>query len=320
MQNAPSPEPSPEDELRRQIAAERARKAELLQALAKNETILERKRDTDREQLARIRALTWRIEEIIACVPGVVWEARWIPNTQQTELTFVSHYMTTLTGYLPSECIGDPDFLTKLIHPEDHAFIVGEAASLLQTSVGLLEGRWITKEGRILWIEHHVRVLRDSTGLPVGACGVAMDVTDIKRADEEQTRLENELIRLQREAMLEQSTPLIPISADVLVMPLVGRVDLPRASRALEVLLEGISRTGTRLAILDLTGVPSVDAETADALVRMERAIGLLGATMVLTGIRADVARALIRLDTSLEMIVTFPTLGNGIKYSTRGR
>ena len=309
-----------EEAIRARIAAERARRTELSRALAESEAVLARKKEADRERAAGSRGLTWRIEEIIACVPGVVWEARRIPGTQEVEMTFVSHYVTPLTGYLPDECVGIPGFLAKLIHPEDYAQVIRDAVALRETGAGLSQSRWITKDDRVLWVENHVRVLRDSAGSPIGACGVSMDITDIKLAEEEQTRLQEELYRMQAEALLELSTPLIPISAEVLVMPLVGSVNLSRAGRVIEVLLEGINRTGARFAILDLTGVPSVDVETADALARTARAVGLLGANVVLTGIRPDVARALVRLGTSLDDIVTRRTLGGGIKYTTRHR
>lgn len=304
--------------MRARIAAERARKAELLRALAEGEAALARKKGANRERPAGTRALTWRIEEIIACVPGVVWEARRIPGTQKVELTFVSHYMTTLTGYLPGECVGNPDFLAKLVHPDDHAPVLREVIALPGTGTGFFQNRWLSKEGRVLWIENHVRVLRELSGAPVGACGVAMDVTDIKLGEEEQTRLGEELIRLQTEALLELSTPLIPISADVLVMPLVGSVDLPRAGRVIEVLLAGVHRTKARFAILDLTGVPGVDVETAEALRRTAQALGFLGARVVLTGIRPEVARELVRLGTNLDDIVTCRTLGGAISYTRR--
>jgi rsbT co-antagonist protein RsbR len=313
--------PGAEAAIRAQIAAERARRAELVRALAESEALLQRKKEASRQRTDPSRGrLTWRIEEIIACVPGVVWEARRIPGTKKVEMTFVSHYMTTLTGYLPGECVGNPDFLAKLIHPEDLAHAIRDALALRETGSAPLHNRWITRDARILWIENHIRVLRDAAGSPIGACGVAMDITDLKVAEEEQTRLEEQLVRMQAEALLELSAPLIPISAEVLVMPLVGSVNLARAGRVIEVLLEGITRTRARFAILDLTGVPSVDVETADALARTARAVALLGATVVLTGIRPEVAQALVRLGTSLDNIATCRTLGSGIKYTTRRR
>jgi anti-anti-sigma regulatory factor len=81
-------------------------------------------------------------------------------------------------------------------------------------------------------------------------------------------------------------------------------------------LLNGISRARTRVAILDITGVPRVDAETAEALLRVARSVGLLGAEMVLTGIRPEVARTLVELGVSLGGIVTKGTLESGIAYA----
>jgi rsbT co-antagonist protein RsbR len=110
---------------------------------------------------------------------------------------------------------------------------------------------------------------------------------------------------------------LIPINDEVVVMPLVGHVDASRIGRILTVLLEGIQARRARVAILDVTGVPAVDAQMAGAFVSAARAVQLLGAQVVLTGIRAEVAQALVKLQTDLSGIVTRATLQSGIAFAT---
>jgi len=134
-----------------------------------------------------------------------------------------------------------------------------------------------------------------------------------QRAEVERARLREEVIRVQ-EALLEQlSTPLIPLNRQVVLMPLVGEIDAGRARRMLETLLRGLEQTRAPAAIIDITGVTVVDAHVADTLVRAAQAARLLGTEVILTGIRAGVARSLVRLGVSLERIHTRKTLQEGI-------
>jgi anti-anti-sigma factor len=116
---------------------------------------------------------------------------------------------------------------------------------------------------------------------------------------------------------VELSTPLIPISDDVVVMPLIGTLDSSRAEQVLETLLNGIDKTRARVTILDVTGVPSVDIKTVGMLTRVANAVQLLGAQLVVTGIRPDVAQALVAVGANLSGIITRGTLQSGIAYAT---
>jgi rsbT co-antagonist protein RsbR len=81
-------------------------------------------------------------------------------------------------------------------------------------------------------------------------------------------------------------------------------------------LLTGIDETRAKIAILDITGVAVVDTQVADALLRAARAVRLLGAEVILTGIRPDVAQTLVALGTNLDGIVTRGTLQSGIAFA----
>lgn len=147
---------------------------------------------------------------------------------------------------------------------------------------------------------------------------VCRDITSRKLHEQvlEDNLRQQELLRVQESALMELSTPLIPITDRVVVMPLVGQLDSARAEQVMITLLEGVERTRARVAILDITGVPAVDAVTADALVRATRAAQLLGARVILTGVRPDVAAALMRLGVDLGGITTRGTLQDGIRYA----
>jgi rsbT co-antagonist protein RsbR len=114
----------------------------------------------------------------------------------------------------------------------------------------------------------------------------------------------------------ELSTPLIPISDAVVVMPLIGAIDSRRAQQVMETLLQGLAQRQAETAILDITGVPVVDTQVANALIAAAQAVKLLGATVVLTGIRPEVAQTLVGLGIDLRGIITRASLQSGITYA----
>ena len=101
-----------------------------------------------------------------------------------------------------------------------------------------------------------------------------------------------------------------------MVMPLIGTVDARRAQDVLDTLLHGIAESKAEVAILDITGVPLVDAQVANGLVRAAHAVQLLGAQVVLTGIRPEVAQTLVGLGVDLSGIITRSTVQSGIAYA----
>lgn len=138
-------------------------------------------------------------------------------------------------------------------------------------------------------------------------------VIERQRAEAERARLREEVIRVQDELLAQLSTPIIPLNPRVVLMPLVGDMDEKRARRLLEALLRGLERTRAQVAIIDITGVSNVDARVADTLVAAARAARLLGTEVVLTGIRAAVARTLVQLGVELSGLNTRKTLQEGI-------
>jgi anti-anti-sigma regulatory factor len=128
-----------------------------------------------------------------------------------------------------------------------------------------------------------------------------------------------ELVRAQAATLSELSTILLPISDYAMVMPLIGVLNSERAQRVTESLLAGVNANRTRIVILDITGMPLVDAQAVNALISAARAVRLLGAEVIITGIRADVARTLVELGVDLSGIVTRNSLQSGIAYAFNG-
>jgi anti-anti-sigma factor len=158
--------------------------------------------------------------------------------------------------------------------------------------------------------------IADTHGNLIAIGGVWHDITAIKQAEEENAYLQDQVIVAQHIALRDVSSPLCPLTDDVLLMPLVGAIDAERADLILRTLLEGVANQGARIAILDITGVPEMDAQVAAALLRAAQAVRLLGAQLVLTGISTEMARALVHLGADLSMLITRGSLQGGISYA----
>lgn len=145
------------------------------------------------------------------------------------------------------------------------------------------------------------------------------DLTEELRREQERQELQEQVIRAQQAALRELSTPLIPIAEGVVAMPLIGSVDSNRAQLVVETLLSGVAEQHASTAIIDITGVPVIDTQVANALVRAAQAVKLLGAQVILTGIRPEVAQTLVTLGIDLSGIITRSTLQSGIAEALDG-
>ncbi len=128
------------------------------------------------------------------------------------------------------------------------------------------------------------------------------------------------IIQAQEATLIELSTPLIPITDQIVAMPLIGYIDSQRAQQVMASLLQGVQQQRARIAILDMTGIPLVDTQVADALIRTVQAVRLVGAQVIITGIRPEIADTLVRLGVDLSSFVTRRTLQNGITYALKQR
>lgn len=146
------------------------------------------------------------------------------------------------------------------------------------------------------------------------------DITVRKQAEAERNRLQDEMIRAQATVLAELSMPLIPISATVMVLPLIGAMDSERIGQLLNTLLHGIEQQHARVAIVDVTGVPIMDTQVAHGIIRAAQGVLLLGAELIITGIRPDVAQTLVELGVDLSAITTRSTLQSGIAYALTKR
>ncbi|MGK3965425.1 response regulator [Sorangium sp. So ce118] len=145
-----------------------------------------------------------------------------------------------------------------------------------------------------------------------------LELTERARAEEARAALQAEIIQTQDARLAELSTPLIPITDHIMVMPLIGTIDSPRAQQALEAALNGVQANRAQVVIIDVTGVTVLDSAVASTLMSTAAALRLLGAKTVITGIRAELAQTLIDLGVDLSAVVTRGTLKSGISYALK--
>ncbi|WP_437631694.1 STAS domain-containing protein [Sorangium sp. So ce854] len=187
-------------------------------------------------------------------------------------------------------------------------------------SVRQVEVRWTARDGAPRVTAWSGAVLR---GKDDGARFVIMtgiDMTERRRAEEERARLREEVIQAQDAALARLSMPLIPLRDDVVVLPLIGPLEAQRARRMIEVLSRGIAERRTRTAIVDLTGVDDLDPEAVEALLELVRVAGLLGARVVLTGIRPEVAGRLAASGANTRRLDVRSSLQSGIAFALASR
>jgi len=127
-----------------------------------------------------------------------------------------------------------------------------------------------------------------------------------------------DIIRRQQEELLELSTPVVKLWEGVLAVPMIGVLDSSRTQMVMEALLQQIVETGSELAIIDITGVPTVDTLVAQHLLKTVAAIRLMGADCIISGIRPQIAQTIVHLGIDLQGVNTKATLADALALALR--
>ena len=163
----------------------------------------------------------------------------------------------------------------------------------------------------------------DKQGVPRFLLGISEDITERRRAEDGLRKSERELVETQqrlRETISELLTPVLPIHDGLLVVPLIGYVDSQRSDQFTGALLSSIERHQAEIVIIDITGVPLMDAAVASHLLRAVRAAELLGAHCVMVGLSPRLAQRLVQLGVDLGALVLRRDLQAGVAYALNWR
>jgi rsbT co-antagonist protein RsbR len=124
------------------------------------------------------------------------------------------------------------------------------------------------------------------------------------------------VIKRQQEELLELSTPVVKLWEGVLALPLIGTLDSHRSQTVMESLLQRIVDTGSEIAIIDITGVPTVDTLVAQHLLKTVTAIRLMGADCIISGVRPQIAQTIVHLGLDLGTLTTKSNLADALKLA----
>jgi rsbT co-antagonist protein RsbR len=125
-----------------------------------------------------------------------------------------------------------------------------------------------------------------------------------------------EVINRQQQEMLELSTPVVKLWDGILALPVIGTLDSARSQSVMESLLQTIMETGSKIAIIDITGVPTVDTVVAQHLMKTVAAARLMGADCIISGIRPQIAQTIVHLAIDLGGISTKATLADAFRLA----
>lgn len=211
----------------------------------------------------------------------------------------------TITGFTREELIGT-DFFDYFTEPEQAR--AGYQRAFLEGSVRDYPLELRHRDGRITSVAFNAQVYSDEDGQVIGVIAAARDISEQKRTQQR--------IQAQSTEIMELSTPIMQVWPGVVVAPLIGSPDSERTQQFLERLLERIVATSSPVALVDITGVPTIDTERAQHLIETVAAVRLLGAQVVLTGVRPAIAQTLVHLGIDMSGFVTRSSLSAGLQVA----
>ena len=171
------------------------------------------------------------------------------------------------------------------------------------------EGWRVRKDGTRFWANVVITALRDKKGQLQGFGKITRDMT--------QVRSNEETLRRQTQEILEMATvPVVQVWEGILLVPIIGTLDSQRTQHLMERLLHRVTETSSPVAILDITGVPTIDSQTAQHLIETVSAVRLLGAEVILTGVRPMIAQTLVHLGIDLANVITRSSLSSGLRMA----
>jgi len=268
---------------------------------------------SSRKAQARAEAALRESEERFALAVRGSQDAIWDWNLV-ADTIYHSPRFAEMLGFSADEIGTNREAVERLIHKDDlPAVRAAILEHLARRGPYDVEYRMQTRIGEQIWVRARGQALWDEQGKPIRMAGSLSDLTASKRA-EAALKEQLELIGRQKDAIRALSLPIIEVWEGVLTVPVLGALDATRTAEMIESLLSAVTRTRCQQVILDLTGIQSIDADTAGHIVRLVDAVALLGAQGKVVGIQPDVARAIVSLGVDLSRVRTLANLREALR------
>lgn len=253
---------------------------------------------------AELRASESRYRALADAMPQLVWAA-----DENGSHFYYNRRWYEYTGLSEEESLGFG--FTNALHPDDKERTLASWERAWRAGEGYeIEYRFFSRPlGAYRWFLGRAEPVRDERGRVAQWVGTCTDI-------EEQKQMEALLARLneERERMIEEvSTPVVPVLEGVLVLPLIGSLDTLRMERATKAALDEVTRTGARALIVDITGARIIDSHAVANLSNLMRALKLVGAEGIVTGVGVYAAQSLVGLGLDLQGMRTHRTLAEAV-------
>jgi len=214
-----------------------------------------------------------------------------------------------LKGWKTGEIIGQN--FSRFYPPED----LDKGKTEMELKSALAEGRFedegwrVRKDGSRFWANVIITPLLDKQGELRGYGKLTRDLTERRKAEDK--------VRKQAQEIMEMATvPVVQVWEGIVLVPLIGMLDSQRTQQLMERLLHRVTETSSPIALLDITGVPAIDTQTAQHLIETISAVRLLGAEVILTGVRPVIAQTLVHLGIDLSNVITRASLSAGLRMA----
>jgi PAS domain S-box-containing protein len=311
-------------------------------AVVVNADVTEQRRAARRleETSAALSAVSRRLAEVVADVPGVVWEAWGRPDAATQQIDFVSNHIETMLGYAPAEWTSSPNFWLTIVHPDDKERAGREALAIFTGGVGgRQEFRWVHRDGRVLWVEGHSSVILDDQQRPVGMRGVTLDITGRTRLEEERAALLERERQARADAVAanrlkddflatlshELRTPLNAILGYSRMLRS-GVIDRERQDRALEIVERNATALSRMVAdVLDVSrivaGKVRLNVQPIDLRMAIEEAIATVRPAAEAKGVRLQMlleAAGPVLGDADRLQQVIWNLVSNAVRFTPR--
>jgi PAS domain S-box-containing protein len=245
-----------------------------------------------------------RYRSLSEAMPQMVWA-----TDAKGAHTYFNHRWYEYTGLSEEESMGFG--FAKALHAEDRARTLERwERAWRDVEPYEIEYRFYSRPNdEYRWFLGRAVPVRDRQGKVLQWIGTCTDIEEQKRAESALSRLNEE-----RAAMIEEvSTPIVPVWRGVLVLPIIGSLDTERMQRATQTALDEVMRTSARACIIDITGARIVDTHAVANLNNLVRALKLIGAEAIVTGIKAQAAQSLIGLGVDFTSMRTHRTLAEAL-------